>query len=53
MQLGLAQSDIPGAGLQVFLLDDYHARTKLMIYSGKILTDEQLDAPDYDTTYVW
>jgi len=53
IQLGLAQSDIPGAGLGVFLLDDYPAGTKLTIYSGKMLTDEQLDAPDYDTTYVW
>ena len=51
--LGLSTSDIPGAGLGVFLRHDYVAGTRLATYSGRALTPAELAAPHYDTTYVW
>jgi len=53
IKLGLAQSNIAGAGYGVFLLEDYSEGTKLAKYSGKLLTAEELAAPGYNTTYVW
>jgi len=53
IHLGLAQSDIPGAGLGVFLLQNYDKGTNLTIYAGKLLTEDELEQPGYDTTYVW
>ena len=51
--LGLSASDIPGAGLGVFLRDNYPAGTRLATYGGRSLTPAELAAPNYDTTYVW
>ena len=51
--LGLSTSDIPGAGLGVFLRDNYPAGTRLATYGGRSLTPAELAAPNYDTTYVW
>jgi len=53
IQLGLSQSDIPNAGLGVFLLDDYPEGTRLAKYGGKLLRNADLLIPGYDTSYVW
>jgi len=53
IKLGLAQSKIPGAGLGVFLLADYSEGTRLCKYGGKMITEEELNQPGYNTTYVW
>jgi len=53
IKLGLAESDIPNAGLGVFLLEDYAEGTRLAKYGGKLLTNAELSAPGYDTAYVW
>ena len=51
--LGLSTSDIPGAGLGVFLRNTYTAGTRLATYGGRALTPAELASPHYDTTYVW
>ena len=51
--LGLSTSDIPGAGLGVFLRNSYAAGTRLATYGGRALTPTELASPHYDTTYVW
>ena len=51
--LGLSTSDIPGAGLGVFLRDNYVAGTRLATYGGRVLTPTELAVTNYDTTYVW
>jgi len=53
IQLGLASSDIPGAGLGVFVLQEYPAGTRLATYSGRLLSEADINDPTYDVTYVW
>ena len=34
-------------------MQDYEAGTKRTTYAGKLLRETELNAPGYDTTYVW
>ncbi|OXE37027.1 MAG: hypothetical protein CGW95_04120, partial [Phenylobacterium zucineum] len=51
--MGLANSDLPGAGYGVFLRGDYPSGTRLATYSGKHITIADVNNPQYDVSYVW
>ena len=53
IHLGLSTSDLPDAGLGVFIQRDYRAGTRLATYEGRRLLPVELEESGYDTTYVW
>ena len=53
IHLGLSTSDLPDAGLGVFVQQDYRAGTRLATYEGRRLLQVELEELGYDTTYVW